>query len=193
MRPLTTTIALFFALPLAGCTAPPPSTIAPNTVTMAPPTPVQMPPRAVVLEDIERSRQNVLKYLDVAPEAMLTYRPMPGVRTFAEQIEHAAGANAFVLGTAWKMQPTLSTADSAVYRRDKTALRGFVNRAFDVFAQIARDATDAQLTGEATFFGSSKIGWRWIATALEHTTWTLGQTVPYLRANNVTPPQYLPF
>jgi hypothetical protein len=28
---------------------------------------------------------------------------------------------------------------------------------------------------------------------LEHATWTLGQTVPYLRMNKVTPPNYLPF
>jgi hypothetical protein len=39
----------------------------------------------------------------------------------------------------------------------------------------------------------TKTNWRWVSTALEHTTWTLGQTVPYLRANGVTPPQYLPF
>jgi hypothetical protein len=28
---------------------------------------------------------------------------------------------------------------------------------------------------------------------LEHGTWTLGQVVPYLRMNGVTPPSYLPF
>ncbi len=198
MRPLATTLTLCLALPLAACATAPKTSSPPTTMAASAAAPMhmpahQMPPRAIVLEDIERSRQNVLKYVDVAPETMLTYRPSPGVRTFAEQIEHAAGANSYILATVWKMQPAALTTDSAVYRRDKTALRAFVNRSFDAFAQTARDATDAQLTGEAAFMGNSKIGWRWIATCLEHTTWTLGQTVPYLRANNVTPPQYLPF
>jgi hypothetical protein len=80
-----------------------------------------------------------------------------------------------------------------VYRRDKAALRVYVNQHYDLFAQLVRASTDAQLTSESGFAGSTKTGWRWVATALEHTTWTLGQTVPYLRANRVAPPQYLPF
>jgi hypothetical protein len=153
-----------------------------------------MPSRAVLLEDVERSRGNVLKYLDAAPDSMLGYRPTRGVRTFAEQIEHAAGANPMIVGAAWKLgQPAGLRSDTAVYRHDKAALRSFVNQHYDTFAQAVRGATDAQLTAESTFAGITKTGWRWVATALEHTTWTLGQTVPYLRANRVTPPQYLPF
>ncbi len=71
-----------------------------------------MSSRAALLEDIERSRQNVLKYLEAAPDSMLGFR---------------------------------------------------------------------------------LVHWRWVGTALEHATWTLGQTVPYLRAHGVTPPQYLAF
>ncbi|MBC7790789.1 MAG: DinB family protein [Anaerolineae bacterium] len=153
----------------------------------------QMPPRAIMLEDVERSRQNVLKYVDAAPDSMLGYRPGPGVRTFAEQIEHAAGANIFILSAAFKQKPPASYGDSAKYRHDKTALKAFVNKSYDHFATAVRDFGDAQLQSDAAFAGSTKIGWRWISTALEHATWTLGQTVPYLRANKVTPPQYLPF
>ncbi len=155
---------------------------------------VQMPSRAVMLEDVERSRQNVLKYLDAAPDTMLGYRPMPGVRTFAEQIEHAAGANPMIVGTAWKAQrlPGMRT-DTAVYRHSKAELRAFVSQRYDAFATLVRQATPAQLTAVSGFGGTTKTGWRWVDTALEHTTWTLGQTVPYLRANGVTPPQYLPF
>jgi len=158
----------------------------------APPA-AQMPPRAVLLEDVERSRQNVLKYLDAAPDSMLGFRPMPGVRTYAEQIEHAAGANVYIVASVWQGKPPAPRADTAVYRRDKSALRAYVNQSYDTFARAVTDATDGQLTGEATYAGSTKTGWRWVGTALEHATWTLGQTVPYLRANGVKPPQYLPF
>ena len=153
----------------------------------------QMPARAIMLEDVERSRQNVLKYVDAAPDSMLGYRPSPGVRTYAEQIEHAAGANIFILSGAWKQKSAPMAMDTAKYRHNKVALRSFVNQSYDAFAAAVKDVTDEKLVAQADFGGIKKIGWRWISTALEHTTWTLGQTVPYLRANKVTPPQYLPF
>lgn len=186
MRLLVTTLALCATLPLA---AQKPSAKKPSQKMSV----AQMPPRAVMLEDIERSRGNVLKYVDIAPDSMMGFRPTPSVRTFAEQIEHAAGANAFILAAAWKQKPAAIRSDTAVYRHDKAALRAFVNEAYDVFTKTVRDASNAQLTGDASFAGSTKIGWRWVSTALEHATWTLGQTVPYLRAHKVTPPQYLPF
>ena len=152
-----------------------------------------MTPRAVSLEDIERSRGNVLKYLDAAPDSMLGYRPSAGVRSFAEQIEHAAGTNVFIVTQAWEGKPSLVRTDSAVYLHDKAQLRDYVSRSYDRFARAVRDASDEQLRADVTFFGRTKSGWRWVDTALEHATWTLGQTVPYLRANQVKPPAYLPF
>jgi len=153
-----------------------------------------MPPRAVMLEDIERSRGNVLKYLDAAPDSALGYRPAAGVRAFAEQIEHAAGGNVFILTSAWKLRrPAAAAADTAARRRSKALMRAYVNESYDTFAQYVRTATPAQLAAEISFAGLTRTGWRWVAGSLEHATWTLGQTVPYLRAHGVTPPQYLPF
>lgn len=152
-----------------------------------------MTPRAAVLEDIERSRQNLIKFVAAAPDSMLTYRPTPGVRTYAEQIEHAAGSAAIIASMALKRpRPTLP-GDTATYRRNKAALTAFVNASYDAFAALVRDASDDQLLADATFFGSTKPAWRWVAGSLEHATWTLGQTIPYLRANGVKPPAYLPF
>lgn len=150
-----------------------------------------MPARGVLLEDVERSRQNVLKYLDAAPDSMLGYRPLPGVRTFAGQIAHAAGANPFIVGGAWKAQSRFRPDSTA--EQSKAGLRTLVNGAYDEFARLVREAPDAQLAATGTFANMTKTNWRWVGTALEHATWTLGQTVPYLRANGVTPPQYLPF
>lgn len=154
---------------------------------------MRMTPRAAVLEDIERSRQNLLKYLAIAPDSMLTYRIHSGVRTYAEQLEHAAGATAMISAMALKSPRASLPADSAAYRRNKPALQAYINAAYDAFASQVRNATDAQLLAESTMFGMTKPGWRWVAGALEHATWTLGQVVPYLRANGVTPPLYLPF
>jgi hypothetical protein len=150
-----------------------------------------MPSRAVLLEDVERSRQNVLKYLDAAPDSVLAFRPMPGVRTFAGQVSHAAGSNPFILASAWKV-PSRFRPDSTA-EQSKAGLRTLVNGAYDEFARLVREVPESQLAATGNFANMTKPNWRWVGTALEHTTWTLGQTVPYLRANGVTPPQYLPF
>jgi hypothetical protein len=49
------------------------------------------------------------------------------------------------------------------------------------------------MSAEAELFGMKRTGWKWVVGVQEHTAWTLGQTVPYLRMNGVTPPSYLPF
>ena len=174
MRPSAAVALLFLAAgPAAAQTIPP------------------APARYVLLEDVEQSRRNVLKYLDAAPDSMLGYRPTPGVRTFAQQIEHAAASNPYIVGEAWKMRPRFQPDSTAV--RTKAGLRALVNGAYDDFARMVREVPAAQLAAAGTAEGSSKTNWRWTFTALDHATWTLGQTVPYLRANGVTPPQYLPF
>ena len=173
-------LALLAAIPVAAALARPVAAQA-------------IPARAVLLENVERSRQNILKYVDAAPDSVLRYRLMPGVRTFGEQVEHAAGATTFIIAAAWKVKLAPAAGDTAARRRDKAALRGFVNERYDAFAGAVRAATPQQLAASATYAGTTAAGWRWVDTALEHATWTLGQTVPYLRANGVKPPQYLPF
>jgi hypothetical protein len=154
---------------------------------------VAMPSRAVLLENVERSRRNILKYVDAAPDSVLGFRPMPGVRTFGEQIEHAAGATTFIIASAWQVKLPAAPGDTATRRHDRAALRAFVNERYDRFAGAVRDVSVQRLTIPATYAGTTAAGWRWVDTALEHATWTLGQTVPYLRANGVKPPEYLPF
>src|SRR6478609_6552325 len=66
---------------------------------------------------VENHKGAVLRYIDAAPDSMLGFRPTKGVRTFAEQIEHAAGSDAFIAHSAIvgseKGMP--SFGDSAVY------------------------------------------------------------------------------
>src|SRR5688572_25864489 len=51
---------------------------------------------AALITIVENHKGAVLRYIDAAPDSMLGYRPVKGVRTFAEQIEHAAGSNALI-------------------------------------------------------------------------------------------------
>ena len=164
-----------------------------TTTTTAVPMAVAMPSRETLLQDVQRSRDNVLKYLEAAPDSMLGFRPVPGVRTFGEQIEHAAVANPFIVTLAFTGKMPAARADTATYRRSKPALRAVVNESYDEFARLVRNATDAELTRSSTFANMTRPGWQWITGAIDHSSFTIGQTVPYLRLNNVTPPTFLPF
>ena len=146
-----------------------------------------------MVADLERQRKHLLDYINVAPDSMLRFRSTPGVRTYAQQIHHIASANAGILQRVFGAAPMTAAADTAQLFGNKAALRDYVNASYDYVVRIVRDATPAQLRAEAQMFGMTRTGARWVNGVLEHGTWTLGQTVPYLRMNGVTPPNYLPF
>lgn len=180
------TLALLAAAPLAAQKAPatPPAHAAGHAQGN--------PMKAHMIAHIERQKKNVLDYVNIAPDSMLRFRSTPGVRSYAEQIAHIAGANVMILSRAFGTQP-MAMPDTARIHNDKAALREFVTQSYDWVARLVRDAQPAQFEKETTLFGMTRSGHAWVDGVLEHGTWTLGQTVPYLRMNGVTPPSYLPF
>ena len=67
------------------------------------------------------------------------------------------------------------------------------SKAMDHTLQMLRALSDAAMTEEITMFGNKMPRYRALMELLDHFPWTLGQTVPYLRMNGVTPPEYTPF
>jgi hypothetical protein len=186
-------VALAACAPRATTTTAVETPVQPVAATAAPAPAMAMPSRETLIADVRRSRDNVLKYLDAAPDSMLGFRPVAGVRSFGEQIEHAAVANPLILTMAFTGKMPAMRADTATYRRSKPALRQVVVESYDQFERMVRDATDADLTRSSTFAGMTRPGWQWVTGAIDHSSFTIGQTVPYLRLNKVTPPTFLPF
>ncbi|MES2304304.1 MAG: DinB family protein [Gemmatimonadota bacterium] len=149
---------------------------------------------AALIEVVQTHKASVLRYIDAAPDSMLGFRPTPGVRTFAEQIEHAAGSDALIahLAITGSMK-TPSFGDSAVYLHNKAALRAYAAAAMDHSITMLRGVTEAQMQEPIVQFGNKVTRARGLMEMLDHFPWTLGQTVPYLRLNGVTPPEYSPF
>ena len=56
----------------------------------------QLISQTALIAVVENHKGAVLRYIDAAPDSMLGFRPTKGVRTFAEQIEHAAGSDALI-------------------------------------------------------------------------------------------------
>lgn len=149
-----------------------------------------------LLRDWERNRANVLAYIEAMPDSALGFRPTPGVRNFAEQFDHIVTTNLEVAAIALnglKAPPAL--ADSAHYLHDKAALTAYAAATYDYLLTALRAATPADLERSAPLYSQPpEPARRWLELSLEHSVWTLGQVVPYLRLNHATPPAYdIPF
>jgi len=154
----------------------------------------QFLPQSTLISVLQTQKAYLMRYIDVAPDSMLGFRPTPGVRTFAEQIEHTAGSDAFIAHLAITGSMAVpSMGDSAVYLHNKAALRDFAARAMDHTIEMVRGVKDADMLTEVNMFGNKVPRFRALMELLDHFPWTLGQTVPYLRLNGVTPPTYTPF
>jgi hypothetical protein len=154
----------------------------------------QLISQAALIAIVENHKGAVLRYIDAAPDSMLGFRPTKGVRTFAEQIEHAAGSDALIahLAITGSMKVP-SLGDSSKYLHDKAALKTYAAAAMDHTISMLRGVSDASMEENIVQFGNKVTRGRALMELLDHFPWTLGQTVPYLRLNGVTPPAYSPF
>jgi uncharacterized damage-inducible protein DinB len=149
-----------------------------------------------LLADWQRNRSTVLAYIDAMPDSAAGFRPTPGVRSFAEQFDHIVTTNVEVAAVALKgLKAAPALGDSAKYLHDKAALRQYAASTYDYLLDAFQKATPAQLARRVAMFGQPpQPAIRLVALAFEHSVWTLGQVVPYLRLNGVKPPEYsMPF
>lgn len=151
--------------------------------------------RLNLLEAWSHQHKHILAVIDSATPDMLQFRTTPGVRTFAEQIDHIAGVAAAIVSRAVLGIPVPKelAGDTAVYLHDKAKLRAQADRSFSFVVTKLAAVSDDQLGAEQAFAGGTMARWRWNLTALQHSAWTLGQLVPYLRMNHRIPPPFTPF
>lgn len=156
--------------------------------------PSAMPSQDYLVSGFERQKANLLQYVDAMPDSAWQFAPTPGVRSYAQQLEHIASSTAGIIRQLAATPPAAPElpADS-VYLNNREAMRTFVAGSFDDAIAVVRAMTEADLTSDKELFGMTRTGWQWVIGVQEHTAWTLGATVPYLRLNGVTPPSYLPF
>lgn len=146
------------------------------------------PPRARLVADFERMRVNVLAMIDSMPAKGLRTAPSPGVRDFAEQIEHVAIGNVNLIASGVDADRITLGMDKNVYLNDKAELKKFVNVAFDRVRAMLTAMSDQDLVAQGRLFGQIPAQkWQIVQAAYEHGLWTLGQTVPYVRTQGGTP------
>ena len=156
----------------------------------------QSGPNRDLLADFQRNRDAVLAYIDAMPDSATDYRPTLGVRTFAGQFDHIVTTNLEVAAVALRgLKSAPALGDTAIYLHNRAALHRYAAATYDYFLKSLRQAKPEQLQRQVAMYGQPpQPASRLAALSFEHSVWTLGQLVPYLRLNGVTPPEYkMPF
>jgi uncharacterized damage-inducible protein DinB len=130
------------------------------------------------------------EYIDKMPEDAMGFKPVPEVRSFAEQMLHLASANFFfgarITGQANPYQgKDLLKMDEL---KTKAALSKVVMESYDFMINGLKGVNNAKLDERITSRGISLPLSEVVVIAFEHQTHHRGQTTIYLRMKGVVPP-----
>jgi uncharacterized damage-inducible protein DinB len=129
------------------------------------------------------------EYLDKMPEEGYGFKPVPEIRSFAEQMNHLASANFFYVATVTGAKAPYDRAALAPEKfKTKADVTKLVLESYD-FAINSLKAMDAAKLDERIVMRGTNIPRSAILTmGFEHQTHTRGQTTIYLRLKGVVPP-----
>jgi hypothetical protein len=151
----------------------------------------QMPEsyREVQLRMLQLQRRMLLAMVDSMPERLYRDQAAPGQRDFAQQIGHAAGAAALIIGRFIGGTPP-SLPDTATAYASRAGLRAYVNAAFDHAEQVLRSQSAAEREEVVPFFRLQLPRWQIWDEVHMHTVWTAGQVVANFRKHGMRPPGF---
>ena len=144
----------------------------------------------VMIAEWTRARDWTQEYIAKMPEGSFGFKPVPEVRSFAEQMLHLAYWNFGFTAKAFGRTSPYQEAD--LMRDDfraKAQLSKVVAESYDFVISGLRGLLDDQLDEPLTMRdGTTKLRIERINDAYEHQTHHRGQTVIYLRLKSVEPP-----
>lgn len=146
--------------------------------------------RAVLIHGLEQHRAMDVEFVRAIPDSALRWAPTPGVRDFAEQVEHIVLDNVMFVARAVRGEAPPSFGEQEAYLGDKDELVRVVNETYDYVIGSLRELPEDELTAETELFGRQLAKWRVYLLALAHADWTRGQLVPYFRLNGIDPPDW---
>lgn len=128
------------------------------------------------------------------PEDKYDFKPVPGVRSFAEQLLHAANANYFFTNPAMGMKPPAGEDPKREDYKSKAAVVAFVKKAFADGAAAIKQKGDKGMNDLIVDpFANQQVRVSDMAWGLlEHSGEHYGQLVVYYRVAGMVPPESRP-
>ncbi|WP_338876286.1 DinB family protein [Spirosoma sp. SC4-14] len=145
---------------------------------------------AQLTADWQRAKEFTKEYLDTMPEDGMGFKPVPEIRSFAEQMLHLAAANynfaALVSGKANPMQGKKMEEMSEF--KTKEGLTKAVMDSYDFMLDAVKGLTDAQLAETIKMGPREMTREVALSKAFEHQTHHRGQATIYIRTKGIKPP-----
>jgi hypothetical protein len=124
------------------------------------------------------------------PENKYDWKPTPDVRSFAEQLLHAASYANYVTEVAKGLKPKEQDPPRSNFK-SKADIVAYVKKAYADGAKVIEATSDAKLLSAIEGAGSKSL-YGLFDSAVEHTGEHYGQLVVYYRVNKMVPPESRP-
>jgi len=146
--------------------------------------------KSALVADWERAKAYTLEYIDAMPDDAVNYRPIEGVRTFAEQMLHIAAANVGIMGIATGATNIFEgNIEKDEKYQNKKAMRAAVVASYDASITAIKDLDMSTINEEVKGFGGATLSrMEWLKKNFEHQTHHRGQTTIYIRMKGIAPP-----
>lgn len=160
-----------------------------STAQATPPKEWPADPVGLLVAEWTRAKNWTKEYIDKMPEEVLSFKPVPEVRSFAEQMLHLAGANYFFGVSGTGQQTSRKREDFAVDKfKTKADLMKMVMDSYDFVIGGIKAMDLAKLDEKVQGRGMTLSRNAVLDNGFEHQTHHRGQTTIYLRMKGVTPP-----
>ncbi len=146
-----------------------------------------------IVEEVRHSRAYTIDFAMAMPEEKYSFRPVPEVRSFGQQMVHIAEANGSIM--EWhvegKKNPSWPYSGDGKERvTSKADVIVQLNASYDYIQKGLSQMTDERLQ-DLLQTEAGELSRHWgLHLILDHATHHRGQIVVYLRLNGIRPPEY---
>jgi uncharacterized damage-inducible protein DinB len=144
--------------------------------------------RAEFLSQMAGVEKKILDLAEAVPQEKYSWRPMEGVRSISEVYMHIAGANYLFPSFVGIKTPAGIERDAETKVTEKAKVIAYVKASFDHIRKVITDTPDADLEKPAKMFGKETTVRDIFFNAGLHMHEHLGQSIAYVRMNNIVPP-----
>jgi uncharacterized damage-inducible protein DinB len=139
-----------------------------------------------LVKHLKTSKAYTIQVAEKMPESGYASKPNPAQMTFAEQLTHIAGANAYFMSLISGTKSPIGKPE----KMDKASVIKMLNDSFDYTIKSVESLTPEQLNKEVDTPDGKMTGVEAVMLALDHTTHHRGQCIVYLRVKDIAPPEY---
>jgi uncharacterized damage-inducible protein DinB len=147
----------------------------------------------VVLDSWNEIGRKLTAMAEDFPEDKYDFKPTPAVRSFAEQLLHAAGSTYYFTNPVTGQKPPAAEDPKREQYKSKADIVAFVKKSFADGAAAIQSKGEKGMTTEVVYFPQQKARVLDIAYGLiEHSGEHYGQLVVYYRLAGLVPPESRP-